>query len=202
MLIQIANNQQSAVEITRSSPAEILRHIDTLVQNSGMIFSHLEVDGVAVVDDIDRYLTEKLDQIARIEIFVKTSLEVVTEVLESAFQYLGRALPSLEELAAAFYQGPDTSTWTNFELFLEGMDWLLRITEYLRQPVLVSDYQRYREFYQGLQAKLPELEKALEKSDYILIADLLSYEIIPALQDFRKTVGTTLGSGVKHHDLN
>lgn len=202
MLIQIANNQQSAVEISRSSPEEILRQIDSLVQNSGQIFSYLKVDGVTVTEDIDHYLAGRLEQITRIEIFVKTSLEVVAEVLESAFQYLERALPSLEELASAFYQGPEVSTWNDFELFLEGMDWLLRITEYLRQPALVSDYQRYGELYEGLQAKLPELEKALQQSDYVLIADLLSYEIIPALQNFKVTVRMTLDSGVEHHDLN
>lgn len=80
----------------------------------------------------------------------------------------------------------------------EGMKLVAQISEglvYLNSFILSTD-KIYGEFdsYEELNDNLVEIISAMENKDYILVADIFNYEIIPILEDIIRILSTIVKS--------
>ena len=162
-----------------------------------MFFSHLIIDGVEVYDDYRGYIEENITNIRDISMEFFAISEYVALILDSANDYLTRAIPAVEGLAKAFYQGADADTWKELDNMLEGIEWLggtFNIIDSL--PGLASvmpDYEKwniYSKTLSEMQAVLPNLKESLESGDYVSIGDIILYEVKPALENMQANIPT------------
>lgn len=160
-----------------------------------MFFSHLVIDRVEVYDDYRVYIEENITNIRDISMEFFTISEYVALILDSANDYLTRAIPAIEGLAEAFYQGADANAWKELDNMLEGIEWLgetFNIIDSL--PGLSSvmpDYEKwniYSKTLSEMQAVLPNLKESLESGDYVSIGDIILYEVKPALENMQANI--------------
>jgi len=118
------------------------------------------------------------------------------EILTSTVEYLERAIPMVGKLAEGFYNGPDKAVWERFNQLLEGFQWLVNGQEHLRKRFPTdAELQSLQVVFCG---KLAELSEALENSDFIFMADLLNFEIIPVLESvLAHAKGMLVGEGLE-----
>lgn len=162
---------------------EMVTQINQSVGESGYYFSHLIVDGVNIYQDHEVYMREKIESIQEVVVKVKSEKEMVNDLLLSTESYVANALPEIEKLADEFYGHPDENTWNKFNQFLEGVQWLVNM-------VASIDKSNYKlatgdEFFVAsstIENELKSLAEALENKDLILIADIIQYEMIPAMK--------------------
>src|SRR5690606_22843805 len=81
-------------------------------------------DGIEIYEDHEAYLTVNLNQITKLEVIAKTEKEFMNDVLISAEDYFKPAKPDMAALPESFYNHPTSETWANFEMLLEGAQWL------------------------------------------------------------------------------
>jgi len=182
---------------------EIFAKINQFLEDSGLVLSHWRVDDPVVYTDFYNYLKERIDEINLIEVEVRTVAAILQDALLTAEEYLGQALPEIETLAAEFYQGPSGESWERFQQLLDGVDWLNQLVTVIDQnPTKPEEWQDYLAVVERLMNELQNLEEALENQDYVVIGDLLNYEIIPCFQEFRAIIKKTNTDEGKKNDLH
>ena len=100
------------------------------------------------------------------------------ETIQSAIEYLDRLIPGMERHIHDFRQGDIAVALRQLPDIIEGIDWLLH-TVVLCQSELpvkidITDISQHVE----------EMLSAIENADYVLLADLFEYEVIPVLRDW------------------
>ncbi len=182
---------------------EIFTKINQFLDESGLVLSHLRVDDTEVFADYYDYLKERIDRINLVEVEVRTVAGILRDALLTAEEYLEQALPEIETLAAEFYQGPSGESWDKFQQLLDGVDWLNQLVAVIDQSATKPErWQDYLAVAGRLRDELQNLQEALENRDYVVIGDLLNYEIIPCLQEFKGIIKKTKNDEGKKDDLH
>lgn len=184
------------------SVEEIIQKINELLIDN-YYYSHFIVDGQVVYEDPEQYLLEELSAISKLEVIGRTAAEFTNDILLTAEEYLKRAKPEMTDLAEGFYQNPGTEHWTNFSDMLEGIQWLnqiiLSIDGINEQP---GNWNAYLNLAAKLEMELGNLEEAVENSDYVLIADIIQYELIPLYESLINEINTTIDTEGTRNDVN
>lgn len=181
---------------------EIVGKINELLSHK-YYYSHLIVDGEEIYDDPENYLFQSLESITRIEVAVKTVQEFVNEVLIMAMDYFLVAIPEMTVLADGFYKNPTSEDWMSFSSMLEGMQWLNHSIDLIdKAKERPMNWDECIKLAVQLQMELKNLEDAIENTDYVLIADIILYELLPIYKDLQTEFITTIDTEVERYDLN
>lgn len=167
--------------------------INELVDKSDIIFSHLIIDGVEIYDDFYDYFLNNIKNIEEVIIVTKTKKEISKEIILSTIDYIGRAIPEIENLSDQFYKTPSNESWNKLVDLFEGIKWILdtfiMIDNNKQLKNIVNSYEEWNLYAQdiySLKELLGEFEDVLENSDYVSIADILSYELIPLFKEMKE----------------
>jgi hypothetical protein len=178
---------------------EIINDIEKTVKNASKVISHMIIDGYEIRNCFDEYLSDHIGHIEQIEVISKTYKELVYDILLSAMEYAEKALGRIEILADEFYRFPDRNTWEKLSDFLGGIEWLINTFDAidndrnLRDIVpSYEDWNIYAKEIISLKHLLPEMEEALGSNDYVSIADILSYEIVPLFKSIKEKLTVLL----------
>lgn len=168
------------IDYEKTTPSvEIIEKINELL-TEGNFFSHLISDGTEIYEDHEDYLNLNLDRITKLEIIAKTEKEFINDVMISAEDYLERAKPELAALPESFYNNPTNETWTNFEMLLEGAQWLSHMLKFVvgskERP---ENWGVYTELLVAMQEELAKLGQELENKDYLQIGNIIRDGIVP-----------------------
>lgn len=168
---------------------ELFARIDQVLKETGLLFTHMVINGVEIFGDYENFIKDNMDQIEEIEVVLRTPAQLQNEVFLSVHEYLERAVPGIRELVEEFYQGPKDESWTKLAQLLEGLQSINQITALVGQSAnKPENWPEYMEVYEKLETELSALNEAMEDSDLVLFADLLNYEILPLLEALDKEV--------------
>lgn len=135
------------------------------------------------------------------EVCTKSMLQMLDESAVMTRDYLERAIPEIQNLANALYQNRSKETWDKLVQFIEGLQWLIKMAGYFQNYQLHPHFQAFNQFITSVQSRLNEFETALSGSDQVLMADLLTYEFLPALEVLRNSLKQD-ENGEAANDLN
>lgn len=195
--------QEQSIQFDENPTAEQIIEQINLWLNDTYYFSHLVADSVDIYEDPEQYLDGDLKNINKLEVIARTAGEFTNDILLSAAAYLTGANQELEKLSESFYKNPSNETWQNFGDMLEGMQWLNQIVLSIDQ--MKEKPQNWDEFLKlaaTLEVELKNMEEAVENQDFILIGDIIQYEIMPLYGELEKEIQTTIDNEGIRHDVN
>lgn len=105
--------------------------------------------------------------------------QLIIETIESMENYLPKLIKALEEMAEHFQNGAQNEAIHQLPTAFEGIEWIVSAINGLRNNGYFIDLEVLT-----LNKFLIEVEDALKNQDYILLADLLEYEIKPILEEW------------------
>ena len=110
--------------------------------------------------------------------FEKQQKEIVVELKA----YLPRFISGLKEIIKWFHQGEEEKALKNMSHVVEGTEWIIEVlnltNELYYQPI---DTKQINPF-------LLKVNEGLERSDSLLIADILEYEITPIIEEWSSKI--------------
>ena len=181
---------------------EVIKKINSLL-DEGYYFSHFIADGVEVFEEHEHFLNTKLWNLEQIEIIAKTVKEFTNDILLSIESYTGQAIPHLATLSSEFYNNPSRDTWSQFAELMESLQWVNEVMELLRnQEEKIFNWTEYEEVADNIQEELVNLQDAIENDDFILIADIVQYEISPNFEALHEAAKTTIDTEGTRPNLN
>lgn len=166
-----------------------VKNIDILIQKinedlekNKLYFSHLIINGKEVYSDFEEQIMEQINTIEKIELVTKTTDEFINDLTVSLNEYSNRAIPSIKQLTEQFYQSPTEESWGMLQDLLEGLNWVYSTIKSMGNTELNEYKEKLLNVANHFEVELPNLLDAIESHDYILIGDIISYEILPQFE--------------------
>lgn len=186
-------NKTLEYENNRKAIDNIFKDIEDIISKSEYIFSHLVIDGYDIYGDFNNYFSDNIKSIQEVKVVTKTVKELAQNILLSTIDYIERAVPEIEILSNEFYKTPEKETWNKLTQLIEGMNWIIEsftmIDVNRELKSIVSSYEEWnmyaKDVYQ-LGELIGEFKEILENQDFISVADILSYEIVPLFNEMKE----------------
>ena len=104
--------------------------------------------------------------------------QLVKETLISLKDYLDRLVPAVEEMSEYFVKQQESEGLKILVQAIEGLQWTMEVVTHTK-PTLETYGIEVDEL--RLQEVFGELTDALQNQDYVLVSDLIQYEILEFL---------------------
>ena len=146
-----------------------------------------------------RYVT--LGEVARLDLKTVSDVDLARSILTDAAYQAETLTQALEKSAALFRLAAEDEANHYFAQVLEALRWLVQTGEGACQVLDVKLSQiksplfgDVSDFLKRFQSLLDEMLQVSEEEDYILLADLMEYELLPMVQEWQKIL-----SLLSHH---
>lgn len=195
--------KEQVIEFIKTPFAEeVIDKTNELLEDN-YFFSYFIADGKEIHEDPETFLTTNLQGIFSLEIIALTAKDFINDLLLSAEEYTKRAVPHISTLSVEFYNNPSATIWTDLAELFEGIQWLSSMVETISQSsACPSNWNEELSPTSAMQVELGNLEKALENTDTVLIADMLKYEILPAFEALAVEIEKAIDTEGTRPDLN
>jgi hypothetical protein len=163
---------------------DIIKSVEDTAVQSGLILDYMDIDGNRIYAEYDEYIRENIGSIKDIFVRFVTEDEFVKDIIQTTYSYIQGVLPEIQPIIDSLYTGQkDAGHIDNLGDLMEGIAWIFSvnleiIAKYPGNKFLSSLLSlNYGENIQRLEEVFNELKAAIMNMDYILIADILNYEI-------------------------
>jgi hypothetical protein len=169
---------------------QILKHAEECHLPPNSVIRQIHIDGHPLALDSFPYPGDILKQTKnreKVEIFTGTVPDIARESIGEALAYFDRIEALIPSLASSFQVYPGPEAFENLRQLLDGFYWInllldkltanfrLILEDYLVQEVPVRDH------VEKFIAILRQLIDSQQRGDFVLIADLLEYEVVPII---------------------
>ncbi|CAM5414218.1 hypothetical protein [Niallia circulans] len=169
----------------------LIQKINEDLEKNKLYFSHLIINGKEVYSDFEEQIMEQINTIEKIELVTKTIDEFINDLTVSLNQYSNRAIPIIKQLTEQFYQSPTEEAWGLLQDLLEGLNWVYSTIKSMGNTELNEYKENLLNVANHFEVELPNLLDAIENHDYILIGDIISYEILPQFESIESITEKT-----------
>ena len=132
-----------------------------------------------------------LSEIETLEIEISTLSDIINKNIENADAYLIRLIPGIEKSVELFRMGNEQEANKFFINIIDGIDWLSQVLDMILaakaiSPDTVFDGKSIQDRRTSLVDFTQQMVDANKNQDWVLLADLLEYEILPYYQEWSK----------------
>ncbi len=175
------------------SQSEIILQLKSALKENNLIVMEARVNGVKSSTDLAQLAD--LNDIETMALLVGTPRQVINDGLETAVTYLPILRSGLTDAAALFQEGREGEGISKFLEAVPGLEWLGQILSGAAMFLDSSISQdSFRDSAAGYSKKLEELLEGWQNRDYVLIADLLEYELAPFILELMPLMQNALST--------
>lgn len=160
----------------------------------GELFDMIEAQGYVVyqvfadekdISNISESEFQKLGEIEHLEVVVKELKELTLETLKEANEFIPEYIERIERFLDRIHEGTETARFIMVEQLVDTLKWFTTLLENI-------DYQEEDidkdKFFTRWAETIENLLGAVEIKDFVLLADVLEYELIPVLKEYQRFI--------------
>ena len=134
-------------------------------------------------------LKTSVSSIELLELELSYLKDLLANNLVNAKEYLEKLVPGFQEAADLFRMGSEQEANKYYLQILDGIDWFSQVIQTI---VKAQENEAEGHNLEGRQKKLTDLMtqmlEANQNQDWVLLADLLEYEMIPLYKDWQEVL--------------
>lgn len=162
--------------------------LDMMVKNTpGSYIRRIWLDQQEFPSDDRETLQKKPVDINSLEVELADLKDLVATNLSNALDYLEKLIPGFDQAADLFRTGNEQEANKYYIQILDGMDWFSEVVNVVMSSE--GEGQEPENSLQVRQAKLTDLMsqmlEANKNQDWVLLADILEYEMIPFYKEWQ-----------------
>lgn len=187
------NGKEETPSCSGETLGDFLSQIELGSLEQGSIIRALKLNDQVV--DIQSAATRQtpLSQIETLDIEVSTLSGIVDQNIDNAEAYLRRLIPGIEQAAELFRTGNEQEANKFFVNIVDGMDWLSQVLDTVvaargLAPEAEFNGKTIGDRRASLVGFSQQMVVANKNKDWVLLADLLEYEILPYYQDWAELI--------------
>ena len=168
---------------------DLVLHIEKEGVVQGNVVRSIQIDGKESSPDSPVVRETSLSEIETLEIEISTLSDIVNKNIENADAYLIRLIPGIEKSVELFRMGNEQEANKFFINIIDGIDWLSQVLDMILaakaiSPDTVFDGKSIQDRQASLVDFTQQMVDANKNQDWVLLADLLEYEILPYYQEW------------------
>ena len=162
--------------------------LDMLIKNTpGSYIRRIWLDQQEFPSDDRETLQKKPADINSLEVELADLKDLVATNLSNALDYLEKLIPGFDQAADLFRMGNEQEANKYYIQILDGMDWFSEVVNVVMSSE--GEGQEPENILKLRQAKLTDLMsqmlEANKNQDWVLLADILEYEMIPFYKEWQ-----------------
>lgn len=167
------------------------------VFNKVVAEGHLEDRIVTDVKINDEAFTEiyphqaediEMSEVKSVEIVTMATDDMAVEITLELYKVVNLMSEGGKRVSALFRQADDAEALETYQDLIDVIRNFLNMVGILRDEYSLKDYPEYLESAEEMNAMFAEMNTVLENEDWILLADLLEYEFLPAVEKWKKVI--------------
>ena len=168
---------------------DFLLHIEKVGLVQGNVVRSIKLNGHESSPDSKVNRNMRLSEIETLEIEVTNLSDIVDKNIENADAYLIKLIPGIEKSVELFRMGNEQEANQFFINIIDGVAWLSQVLDMILEakaisPSAVFDGKSIQERRDNLITFTQQMVDANKNKDWVLLADLLEYEILPYYQEW------------------
>jgi hypothetical protein len=184
------NEREIAPPLDMSSFDKILKHVEDCHLPPNSVVRQINIDGQPIISESfpePGELFSQLENREKIEIFTGTVSEIAHESIIEALAYLDRIESITPSLASSFQIYPGPEAFENLRQLLDGFYWMsILLDKVVSNFNIVLDTcsvqgVSVRDHFDKFISILKQLIDSQQRGDFVLISDLLEYEVLPVV---------------------
>ena len=185
----LVNGKEETVSHMGETLGDLLLHIEKEGVPQGNVVRSIKIDGQESSPDSPEAQKTPLSEIATLEVEISTLSDIINKNIENADAYLIRLIPGIEKSVELFRMGNEQEANKFFINIIDGIDWLSQVLDMILTAKAISpDTVFDGKSIQDRRARLVDLTQQMvdanKNQDWVLLADLLEYEILPYYQEW------------------
>jgi hypothetical protein len=179
---------------------QVLKHVESTELAPDSAIRQVHIDGAPVLEGIGA--SSGLDQREKIEVFTASLGDIARDSITEANSYLDRVEVVIPSLSKSFQDMPGPEAFENLRQLCDGFYWLNLLLDRLgktfqrRQEGILVRGLSVSEQNRRLLTIFRDLVQAQERRDFLLISDLLEYEIMPFLPVWKEMLAAISSDSV------
>ena len=130
----------------------------------------------------------EMDSVDSVEIVTMSADEMAVEITLELYKVVNIMSEGAKQVAELFRQADDAEALETYQDLLEVIRNFLRMIGALRDEYSLKDNADYEKSANQLNELFSEMSSVLENEDWILLADLLEYEFLPAVERWKHVI--------------
>ena len=185
----LINGKEETASCTGETLGDFLVHIEKEGVVQGNVVRSIKLNGQESPLDSSVVRKTPLSEIKTLEVEVSTLSDIVDQNIENADTYLTRLIPGIEKSVELFRTGNEQEANQFFINIIDGIDWLSQVLDMILtakaiSPDTVFDGKSIQDRRASLVDFTQQMVDANRNKDWVLLADLLEYEILPYYQEW------------------
>ena len=167
--------------------------LDSMVQQTpGSYIRRIWLDDQEFPCDDREALQKKPSDIDSLEVELANLKDLVATNLANALDYLKKLIPGFEQAADLFRAGNEQEANKYYLQILDGIEWFSQVVSVIMSPdegeteLPDTDDESLEVRQKKLTDLMSQMLEANENQDWVLLADILEYEMVPFYKDWGK----------------
>lgn len=187
------NNSQILQDINEGNTvSELVQTILAKDEHAERILSQIAVDGQPLtIDEEEAVMAQKLTNFQSINFTLKTNIQLAFDALDSCNFYVDNLVKQITELTQAYQQCNSETANALFAEVIEVADLFIQLLARIQRTLRLHLGEQWSKpaTIKHLELHLLSILKALipakEKNDIIMLCDLLEYELVDNLKQWK-----------------
>ena len=185
----LVNGKEETISFMGETLGDLLSHIEKVGVAQGNVVRSIKIDGQESSPDSSEAQRTQISEIATLEVEVSTLAEMINKNIENADAYLIRLIPGIEKSVELFRIGNEQEANKFFVKIVDGIDWFSQVLDIILtakeiSPETVFEGKSIQDRRTSLVDLTQQMVDANKNQDWVLLADLLEYEILPYYQEW------------------
>ena len=185
----LVNGKEETISFIGETLGDLLSHIEKVGVAQGNVVRSIKIDGQESSTDSSKAKRTQISEIATLEVEISTLADMINKNIENADAYLIRLIPGIEKSVELFRMGNEQEANKFFINIIDGIDWLSQVLDMILtakaiSPDTVFDGKSIQDRRASLVGLTQQMVDANKNQDWVLLADLLEYEILPYYQEW------------------
>jgi len=169
--------------------------LDRILENepqSGNCFANIRLNEEDVLVDSTEIRQILISKIETLETETLTLNQILEKNIANAEDYLKKLIPGIQKASDLFRSGNEQEANKFLVNIVDGMEWFSQVTDSIAKAVdfqsgdLIFAGKTFQERQDHLVELTRQMVEANQNQDWVLIADLLEYEILPYYTDWEE----------------
>ena len=167
--------------------------LDAMVQQTpDSYIRRIWLDDQEFPSDDREALQKKPSDIDSLEVELANLKDLVATNLANALNYLKKLIPGFEQAADLFRAGSEQEANKYYLQILDGIEWFSQVVSVIMSPdegeteLPDTDDESLEVRQKKLTDLMSQMLEANQNQDWVLLADILEYEMVPFYKDWEK----------------
>ena len=165
--------------------------LDSMVNKTpGSYIRRMWLDDKESPSDDQEALQKKPSDIDSLEVELANLKDLVATNIANALDYLKKLIPGFEQAADLFRTGNEQEANKYYLQILDGIDWFSQVVSVIMKPddgkteLPDADGESLQVRQEKLTDLMSQMLEANQNQDWVLLADILEYEMVPFYKDW------------------